>query len=307
VRVILLHNPTAGEEDHSRDRLEALLSAGGHEVVYRSVKEEHWADVLGEQADVIVIAGGDGTVRRVLTALGETPTTVTLFPVGSANNVARTLGFDSDDHARLLGGWEPAARKAYDVWEVSSDAGTTRFVEAFGGGLFGDVLAQAESEEADGEEKIELGLELVAECIAQAVPEDWELTLDGERRRERLLGLEAMNIRELGPNLPLASGADPGDRLLDVVLIRPDDRDPFMRYVAARLREEDTEPPPLSVLRQTELVVTPPATCRLHVDDKLLPSDRGGEFVVRRAAADVDVLVPALGEGNTGVSVEISA
>jgi diacylglycerol kinase family enzyme len=68
---------------------------------------------------------------------------------------------------------------------------------------------------------------------------------------EELLGLEAMNVRELGPNLPLAPDADPGDGLLDVVLVRSHDRDALAAYVAARLRGEHLPSPALGVRHAT--------------------------------------------------------
>lgn len=296
MRLILLHNPGSGDEDHSRGQLETMLTAAGHEVVYRSLDDAGWEDVLGERGDLIVVAGGDGSVRKVLTAIGESPITVTLFPTGSANNIARTLGFETEDPAQLLAGWEPAASKTYDVWDAEWGSGRSRFVESFGGGLFADVLALAEqtNEDPSGAEKVDLGLRLLAEAVERATPEAWELEIDGERHREELLGAEAMNVRELGPNLPLAPEADPGDGLLDVVLLRPEDRPQLAAYVAARLRRQDGELPRLRVRRARRVALELPASCRVHVDDKLLSEepDSSRRVDIERANMQLDLLVP---------------
>lgn len=300
MRLILLHNPGSGEEDHSRASLEKMLTDAGHDVVYRSLDDEGWSDALRGSGDVIVVAGGDGSVRKVLTAIGESPTTVTLFPTGSANNIARTLGFETDDPARLLAGWEPATRVAYDVWEVEWAADGTRFVESVGGGLFADVLALAEETrgEPGGDEKVERGLELLDKVLETTSAGMWKLQFDGDLVHQELIGVEAMNVRELGPNLPLAPDADPGDGLLDVVLLHPDDRPQLAAYVSARIRDEGADLLQLEVRRGTRLVIEPPAEHRVHADDVLSLSDSHASrrVEIRPAAAQIEVLVPAITE-----------
>jgi diacylglycerol kinase (ATP) len=293
MRLALFHNPTSGEEDHRAEELVALLAEAGHDVVYRSLKDEDWADGLTEPCDVIVIAGGDGSVRKVLTAPDGFPITATIFPIGSANNIARTLGFATDDPAELLAGWEPAARRAYDVWSVTSEATEKRFVESFGGGLFAEVLARADEEKSpSGDEKVDRGLEILAEVVREAQPRVWELVLDGAQVREELLGFEALNVRELGPNLHLAPNADPGDRLLDVVLIRPDDRDALLAYVESKLDDEGKSDVPIRLAsrKATTMSVADPGP--LHVDDKVFDAE-SSLVDVRRTETQIEVLVPA--------------
>ncbi len=277
--------------------LESLLTGAGHDVVYRSLKEADWTDVLCEVRDLIVVAGGDGSVRKVFTALGESPTTVTLFPTGSANNIARTLGFETDVPGRLLAGWEPGVRRTYDIWEVETRWGRQPFVETFGGGIFADVLIRADSQDDEnGEGKVDRGLRLLTEVLAEAIPLVLELEIDGEHIHEELLGIEAMNVRELGPNLLLAPEADPGDGLLDFVVLRSDDRSDLADYLEARLRNEEVEHPRLVTRRGGRLAVKSPAGCRHHVDDELLQPQNPEvalEACVRAAAVRMEVLVPA--------------
>jgi diacylglycerol kinase (ATP) len=299
VHLILLHNPTAGDEDHSRRDLESMLRQAGHEVVYRSLKDENWEDVLAEACDVIAVAGGDGSVRKVFTAIGESPTTATLLPTGSANNIARTLGFQTHDPARLLAGWEPANRRSYDLWEVESTWGRSRCVETVGGGLFAEMLARAASvhDEPAGEENIDFGLQLLNQVLQEIEPQRWELEIDGHRFREQLLAVEAMNVRELGPNLPLAPEGDPSDGFLDVVLLRPENRDELAAYAAARLRDGEGEMPRFEVHRGSRVLLEPAEGCRLHVDDLLPAWDAGGprSTLIHRAETHLEVLVPVSG------------
>src|SRR5207245_988136 len=66
VRITLIHNPGAGgERRKDAKKLRRLLGEHGHEVRYRSTKEDGWQRALKKPADLVVIAGGDGTVAKV--------------------------------------------------------------------------------------------------------------------------------------------------------------------------------------------------------------------------------------------------
>ena len=296
MRLTLLHNPTAGEEDHNREGLEAMLAGAGHDVAYRSLKDDDWSEALDDDVDLIVVAGGDGSVRKLFTALRDSPTLALIVPLGSANNIARTLGLDFDSAMRML--IEPGqhSRRRFDLWDVTSAWGTSRCVEAVGGGVFSRVLAKAEDAPADptGSDKVDFGLELLAESLAEAPPRRWTLEIDGERIEDELIGVEAMNIREIGANLLFADGSDPSDGLLDVVFVRPDDRAALAAYAGARQNGEDVAPPRLSLRRGRQVVLEPPREVRLHVDDVLPAWDLSSTSWVEIVAADVtlDLLVP---------------
>lgn len=297
MRLTLLHNPTAGEEDHDREQLETMLVEASHEVGYRSLKDEDWPEVLDDDVDLIVVAGGDGSVRKLITAVRKSPTLALIVPLGSANNIARTLGLDVQSAMNMLTQGAAKDSRPFDVWDVTSTWGTSRFVEAVGGGLFPHVLAKADDAPSDpsGADDVDFGIQLLAESLAGATPQSWTLEIDGRRIEEELIGVEAMNIREIGANLLLAHESDPGDDLLDVVLVRPDDRSALAEYVAARRDDEEVTAPRLTVERGRHVVLEPPREARLHVDDVLPAWDLSTTTWVEIVAADVtlDVLVPS--------------
>jgi diacylglycerol kinase (ATP) len=294
-----MHNPTAGDEAHSRKRLISVLAGAGHEVGYQSIKDDDWQTALRADCDLVVIAGGDGTVKKVFKELAGARTPATLVPVGSANNIARTLGFECDDAERLVRRWPDGTRRAFDLGQLNSPSGGARFVEAMGGGIFGEVLARAErvDEDPGGSEKLELGLRLLDRAIAEMAPTRGELEVDGDDVSGELLAVEAMNVRETSMNIPLAPDADPGDRMLDVALIRPDDRAALAAYVRARLLGRSPGPLRLEVHRAHRFSMRAPARCRLHVDEELWPESanrRAPETVIASAGGDrLEVLVPS--------------
>ncbi len=297
MRVTLMHNPTAGEEEHSRDWLERRLADAGHEVRYQLTADPDWREALAEPADLVAVAGGDGTVGTVLIELAGGPLPASIIPLGSANNIARTLGVPEIDPAELARSWSDAQRRPFDVGAVARAWGDAPFVESFGGGIFADVLLHAAADPADpdGEEKHRHGQDLLAAAIREAEAHPWRLDLDGRDLSGRFLAVEVMNIREIGPHLPMAPEADPGDGLLDLVLIGPEHRDGICALVETP-EEERAETPRLPVVRGRRLDVVVAPGCAVHADDTAWPSpgpsDDGEEASVAVNGRRVDVLVP---------------
>ena len=297
MRVALIHNPRAGDGQQDAESIVAAVERGGHEVDYRSRKDDDWSAGLDRDAGLVVVAGGDGTVIDAFKALAGSSVPVTLIPRGNANNVAATLGFETDDADELVRAWPGYAVRRFDLGEVETPWGTERFVEGVGAGLFGDVLARAERHGADeAPDKVRRGLELLRETLAEVEAARWEARLDGEHLAGELLGIEALNIREAGPEVGLAPTADPGDGLLDVVVVAPEDRDALRGYVEARLAGRAAEAPRLEVRRARELALKVPANGVLRIDDVPWPEPssrhEAGTAVVRAAVERVRVLAP---------------
>jgi diacylglycerol kinase (ATP) len=297
VRLTLLHNPTAGDEEHSRERLLEALAEAGHEAFYRSTKEEGWTDALDRETDLIVAAGGDGTMDEVFRAAVGGSVPVAVLPLGSANNVARTLGISPEkptlEHARS---WEGAGSRPYDIGELRAGEDAMRFVECMGGGIFGDVLVRAgeQDEELSAEEKKGLGLDLLEAAIHDAPARVWELEFDGEDLSGEYLAVEVMNVREIGPNVPLAPDADPGDGLLDVALVQAGHREGLAGYLREREPDHHIPPPAVRRAQGRRLRMRFPEGCPLHVDDELWPAGSvdgaQGESVLEVGRLQVHVL-----------------
>jgi diacylglycerol kinase (ATP) len=97
----LLVNPSAGG-GHALRRwpdLSSVLGACGSVTVVepRSTGDlERAAREAAGEGRVVVIAGGDGTVHRVINALGGLPATIAVLPVGSGNDFSSSLGLPAD-------------------------------------------------------------------------------------------------------------------------------------------------------------------------------------------------------------------
>jgi diacylglycerol kinase (ATP) len=274
VRITLMHNPTAGDETHSADSLQGMLREAGFEVRYQSTRER-WKRALKRPGDLVVAAGGDGTVGKLARELANTGIPLALFPLGTANNIGKTLGVLGDARA-MVETWRDAETRPFDLGVATAPWGTERFVESCGGGIFGEQVA---SGGAVGDSSEFLGRETdralhVLERIARAAKSaHWRIDLDGRDLSGAYLGVEVLNIRFAGPNVPLAPEADPGDGLLDLVLIDAAGRQALVDYVTARIEDAAGDVPALTVHQGRSIRLGPPPGIALHLDDDPWPED----------------------------------
>ena len=93
MRVLLIHNPKAGDRKHGKKQLMASLTRCGHQAFYQSIKERGWEKAFKKPVDLVIAAGGDGTVHKTAWQLMDSGIPLAILPLGTANNLARSLGF----------------------------------------------------------------------------------------------------------------------------------------------------------------------------------------------------------------------
>jgi diacylglycerol kinase family enzyme len=274
MKITLIHNPKAGEGQAAKS-IVRLMTDAGHEVQHRSIKKD-WEQLLQEPSDLVVAAGGDGTVRQVALQAAQHKLPFAVIPIGTANNIAKSIGVVGEA-AELIESWstEPSHAQPFDLGEVEAPWGRERFVEGVGGGLVADLIAR---EEIIAAEATLLGraedraLHLLCELANEGPLKRWEIRADGEDCSGDYFAVQVQNIRFVGPNLPLAPEAFPGDGKLDVVLLGKADRKPLLDYLESRLHLASGQLPEFGVARARKVEIVAPAGVRWHLDDKNWPS-----------------------------------
>jgi diacylglycerol kinase (ATP) len=303
VRVILLHNPSAGDDRPTKTTLLAVLAAAGYAAEYLSTKHDGWEGALGEPADLVVVAGGDGTVAKVARSIAGCGSPLAILPLGTANNIARTFGLDGQPRD-LVARWRNAGVRPLDLGVAVGPWGRRYFVEACGGGLFADFLVASQRPEMQkrlrqggAEEQVRRGVESILSTLADYQPHHWRIVVDGRDLSGEYLMVEAMNIRSIGPRLELASAADPGDGLLDVALLPAAEREAFADYLRRRLAGEAARPRlTIERGRRIQICQLSCADSGVHVDDDLAPRAAGHSAAPESAArhrATVELSVEA--------------
>jgi diacylglycerol kinase (ATP) len=304
MHLTLVHNPSAGEEWPAKGDLLNWCKEAGHQAFYQSSKEKACRDTLKDPGDLVLVAGGDGTVRKVALRLAGRNIPMALVPMGTANNIARTLGIHG--HPRdLIHGLTNAARKPFDLGVASGDWGEKRFVESIGFGLFAQLICvdtlkkeHGSSEEDDRHSRMQNGLHLLQEILHNYPARHFEIELDGETLSGPHLLVEILNIRSIGPNLLLAPEANPGDGLLDIALL-PETRRKELALALSNHRRDGEVLLKNMVARQARELRIRWEQTELHLDDSSCPEAReklrkpGGEYsmTVRVEPHALDVLI----------------
>jgi len=286
--VTVVHNPGAGYAKAAEDELLDELRRAGYEPVYVSLREAGWRSALAGPVEFVVAAGGDGTVKRVALELAGRDVPVAVVPMGTANNIARTLGVSGSVREQIAW-WGRRRIRLLDLGRVSGAGRSDRFLESFGLGAFARAIERLKSREDEAKERFDDAREQ-ASPGRRGVRGDRRAAADaaladgggrpGLLRRLRPRRADERARDRAGP--PLAPGADPGDGWLDVVRIGEAQRSAFLGFLAA-LSEEERSPPdfPSARARVFEIDGELPEA---HLDDELWPpeSSRGATpFPVR--------------------------
>ena len=233
MKVTLIHNPTAGAAGQPGARqLCQLIRECGHEVDYRSSKANGWADAVRQPTDLVAVAGGDGTVGRVLRRMVGRKTPVAVLPMGTANNFSRSVGIAGTPIEQHIASWANARTANVDAASVSGPWEDTYCVEGLGVGLFAWVMPKATrdrtlSKMENPREAIAYAIKLVKKRLWDHPPKRVNATLDGKDISGDYLLFEVLNTPFIGPNLYLSPHGHAGDGLLDVVMVREKDREHF--------------------------------------------------------------------------------
>lgn len=299
MRVMLVHNPKAGDDDHERDELVKLLCGAGHRVDSRGPKKRDWKAGLEARPELVVIAGGDGTVGDVARGTAGTGIPLTILPAGTANNIAGSLGLVGIRHDELVRGWEHGELRPFDLGVASGTWGTFEFLESVGAGVLADLMAEIENggsgyvnELESREARLHAAFDVLLSVVADARPVQCEFRLDGQALSGEYLLVEVLNFGAAGPNLHLAPDADGSDGQLDVVLVEARDRPGLLRHLESR----QARPLPAEVLQvhhATRLSVHCDSS-RVHLDDELWTGREGPvdlDLTLRPGA--LTVLVPS--------------
>ena len=300
-RATLIHNAhAAGRLRLSTGRIIELLGEAGYDAEY--VPTESEADLtaaLQDPGDLVVAAGGDGTIRGVALALAALGSSVplALAPLGTANNIARTLGLTDSTETLLRGLADPQPRP-FDLGLIRAPWGEARFLEAFGVGLFAEGLRQYSPDERKSLVRM---AHAAIETLTQAEAREWQCDLDGRDLSGRYLLLEVMNTQAMGLRLRLAPDANPSDGLFDVVRVSEDDAVGFGAYLT-KLVEGDLE-----TLPNVEIVRGKRLNLRwnglpLHFDEEVRGDDParepGGELELTMQAGALTLWLPKLPEAS---------
>jgi diacylglycerol kinase (ATP) len=269
MRVALFHNEDAGDGT-SVDEIRSLLERHGHHLV--QVVDKEWSAelVLEKRVDLVVAAGGDGTVTTAARVLAGSAVPLAILPLGTANNIARSLCCDGPIET-LIESWEHAAPQPLDLGTARGVWGERIFIESVGAGLIPAGIAAAKAHPDKGEgsatSKPTDAVRMFRDVLARLEPRRWTITLDGLATTGDFLLVEILNMPSIGPNLVLSQEASPSDGFFTVLVATERHRDELDEYLVQRI-EGGAGPLRLTPRRARQVEIL--GWDDVHVDDQLL-------------------------------------
>lgn len=184
------------------------------------------ADALAESPNVVIIAGGDGTVRVVAETLQSTGVPVALVPLGTGNLLARNLRLPLADLDRLVEIAFAGETHHIDVAVADFEDGHGRTDRQMFVVMAGIGLDAAMAETTNALAKRHLGWLAYVIPIARSIMGNKQFELhyriDGGRTRStRAHTVIVGNCGTLTGNMLLLPEAVLDDGLVDVVMFRP--------------------------------------------------------------------------------------
>lgn len=217
IEAYLLFNPISGRAKSERITASSLIEKFRNKGIKIDHIETETADgvpdiVNNPPADcLLVVAGGDGTIYHVVQKPECLHLKLALIPLGTANNLANTVGIPSDIE-QAIDIIANGVLKRIDL----AKAGDRVFTQAAGAGFH----ASAFHIYGDHQRKSILdGTRAFFSALKAWEPQPIEVIVDGETFTQEAMQITVANTRVYGWRIPIAPDARVDDGLLDIVII----------------------------------------------------------------------------------------
>lgn len=281
LKLAIILNPAAGRGRGAKMRL-ALQNQLPDAAIWETKRAGHAIelarDAVQNGAQIVVAAGGDGTLGEVLNGIWGTRAKLGVLPLGTGNDFARCIGIGTK--------WENAIAvlksgncRLVDVGRVEIGGQSRHFLNVAGAGFDSRVAARINQHRP----RILSKMSGTSAYLVAALAEmrrfplaQIRLEMDNEIVETRAVLCAIANAQSYGGGMRVAPDADLSDGLFDICLIKELGKAEFMRafpsvfagkhihhprvemFRAATIRLESE--PPLPVLVDGEIMGETPAS-----------------------------------------------
>jgi len=255
-RVTVIYNPVAGggEDVRRRYELETYLSRAVrnlHDIVTWRIEdttgpghaEKLARDAAKSGVNIVIAAGGDGTLNEVLNGLIGYESRLGIVPTGTGNDFARTIGVGLTIKEAVL--------NVFYGDPVTIDVGKSGgryFINVAGCG-FDAIIAERINNQRGGHLKGRSAyVAAVLQSIKELQPTPITLTVDGEVRQMEALLCAVANARSYGGGMKITPDALLNDGLFDICVVNTGKWD-FVRSFPRVFKGTHTSHPGVLMLR----------------------------------------------------------
>lgn len=277
-RVALVLNPSKSGAAAIRAQAAAAVAEAGlpELAVYETTVQDPGAqmarDAIADGADVVIAAGGDGTVRFVAEELESTDVTLAIVPMGTGNLLARNLKIPLDDHRACINTAIHGATREIDTVTIKLEGTNGKVTKntslvIAGAGIDAEVMGDTRDDL-----KARAGWLAYGEAGMRHLPgqrKEISVSLDGGAPQKRKVrSVMVANCGELTAGMDFVPDARFDDGLLDVVLLSPRHVGDWVRIAAKTLTKSKHEIPVMETHQATRcrVVLHEPMTAQLDGD-----------------------------------------
>jgi len=276
----IIYNPTSGRESFKKELPNVLerLEIAGYETSAHATTSEGDATEAAEIAvkrefDLIVAAGGDGTINEVINGMAEQEhrPKLGIIPTGTTNDFARALHIPRD-FDKAVDVIVNGSSKLLDIGKVNDQY----FMNIAGGGKLTELTYDVPS-------KLKTMIGQLAyyvkgiEMLPSLKPTRTKIVCDGHVIDEDIMLFLIANTNSVGGFEKLAPDASMDDGYFDIIILRKTNLAEFIRIVTLALRGAHLEDDQIIYRKAKHIEVTTDEKMQLNIDGEyggLLP----GEF-----------------------------
>jgi YegS/Rv2252/BmrU family lipid kinase len=275
MNTLLIVNPTSGALDDPQllPRLTNAFQRQGIQVEVCTTTPDEDGEGLAAAAvkagvELVVVAGGDGTIAAVARGLVHSRTVLGIIPLGTRNNIAASLNIPTDitQAIQILAEGD---RSQFDMGRANN----YYFMEVVGIGLeaslfpYGDDVKEGiKSNYLAALKSILIGIK----TFLQFKQHRLVLRFDGRKARLRTLQVNICNSPRYGVDFALAPQAKMNDGKLDLIYINKPSKWDHLRHFFAAMRGKHLSHERLKIYQASTIEVRSYPPLDVHADGVFL-------------------------------------
>ncbi len=283
-RLLVVANPNASAV---KQRLGVALGALYEAGFDLDVRQPGGRDELGEQiraeaggVDAVLVAGGDGTINAALTALIEAGKPVGVLPLGTANDLALTLGIPTDPIEAVSVLKDGHTRKV--------DVGRVNGVGFLNVASIGLSVKVAERQDAKRKQQWRVLSYIITTLEVLGDADRFEATIEcgEEKSKVHAYQIAVGNGVHYGGGMTIAEGARIDDGLLDVYAIETRSIANLVKLAPAIRAGTHGRNPEVSVFRCASVRIETRKPMPVNTDGEVT-TETPADFSVERGALTI--------------------
>ena len=283
MKITILFNPSAGRGKATRaldEAVEVLRRGGVNPQILESRNSQHLVELARnareDKPDVVVAAGGDGTVHDVLNGIFPCEIPLGIIPVGRGNDLARGLGipFGPRQAAEVL---LKGATREIDLAQVRgandlSQKGDTRPIvyACIGGVGFDSVVNRYANDHARRVHGRLAYLWGILRCLKFYRAQPLELVSEKQNFSGEVMFAVVGNNTSYGDGVKMTPRARLDDGLLDACIIPQMSKWELLRWIPSAYRGGHLAHPRIVYFQASRITLTSAARLELFGDGEFL-------------------------------------